>query len=696
MEQRESSLESSRTASQSQDTAFFSTASATPSVTADETDEDEQVLVRPTLRLWSSPLVSPADTETGATDGGGHAVKPLPNGLTSMVKPPSFSLSAPTTPTEASCCSDTPDYQTTPRPHARAAVYDDGGQPKVGGFGVRHDHVSHQHGMTSPATQRATAHERARSEGHAPHPRRRADVEAWGAQFWYIITDPSCRNNTFFANPHTGACQWEVEAGTIVLPPHPHGEWWQLRDARTALPYFYHTQTGQCVWERPATGLVIPLVAVQETVNERSSSTDSTASRASSSDCNAGQHGEVVLGGRTKRVIRFSESQPAANPTLEQLLTGRARCSILDRDRQLVAQALATSPLPHSLPPRRTAHTTLKHTPSIHVEGSRIVPSSRPLEQQAAALPKSTSLGNLRAYHPGANAASDARPVATVSFSQSYDTRRLTVRRQRDPAKRNVSNGAGSLSASQSAPLDARLFPRGETRPSSADNDGYSWRQHARGTSLDTAPPVDAAYYLFAVRSFAVQRAGPFPFRRKVAVSALLKWQKAALNAPLFPAADRQAHREGVLMFRVLQKIMGDREGGVLGLGERPRALPLIRPSRRKHNTSSSSSAASTGPRLDTPSSSTSSGLTLSFGLEEEQGWLLDRVAQSAALRDEMYAQTVKQLTANPRAASLERGRHWLAVLLSHAPPSADDKMYTHIRAFLDQHTESADDAHAQ
>ncbi len=83
----------------------------------------------------------------------------------------------------------------------------------------------------------------------------------WGALFWTIITDPQS-SMSFFANPHTGECRWEVPTGTIVLPPNPDGQWWELFDVQRGLPYFYHTATQQTRWERPP-GLVVPMTAIQ-------------------------------------------------------------------------------------------------------------------------------------------------------------------------------------------------------------------------------------------------------------------------------------------------------------------------------------------------------------------------------------------------------------------------------------------------
>lgn len=46
------------------------------------------------------------------------------------------------------------------------------------------------------------------------------------------------------------------------LPPSPEGEWWEMIDESSGLPYYYHTKTGETVWERPE-AFIIPLNVLQ-------------------------------------------------------------------------------------------------------------------------------------------------------------------------------------------------------------------------------------------------------------------------------------------------------------------------------------------------------------------------------------------------------------------------------------------------
>ena len=52
------------------------------------------------------------------------------------------------------------------------------------------------------------------------------------------------------------------------LPPSPDGEWWEMFDEASGLPYYYHTKSGETVWERP-NAFVIPLGTLQNTALAR-------------------------------------------------------------------------------------------------------------------------------------------------------------------------------------------------------------------------------------------------------------------------------------------------------------------------------------------------------------------------------------------------------------------------------------------
>ncbi|KAE8220677.1 hypothetical protein CF319_g5831 [Tilletia indica] len=116
-----------------------------------------------------------------------------------------------------------------------------------------HLHHSTSSLMGSPSTKKITlANQWAATQ----------ELKEWGSNFWVVISDPST-GHSFFANPHTGECKWEVPTGTFVLPPNPDGQWMEFFDEQHDLPYFFHSGQNRSQWERPP-GFVIPLTTIQE------------------------------------------------------------------------------------------------------------------------------------------------------------------------------------------------------------------------------------------------------------------------------------------------------------------------------------------------------------------------------------------------------------------------------------------------
>ncbi|KAF8757101.1 MyTH4 domain [Rhizoctonia solani] len=198
----------------------------------------------------------------------------------------------------------------------------------------------------------------------------------------------------------------------------------------------------------------------------------------------------------------------------------------------------------------------------------------------------------------------------------------------------------------------------------------------------------------FARRYFSTHRTGLI-FRRRVPVEQLmvgkrcvilieLEWvltrSQQPLTSPLL-ILNRSLHKNAVLVFKVIQRIMGDRER------DRPVGVrvptsesllssnsslndPSISPGRRSK---SGSKPGATGGK--------SGGLTTGDVLEEER-WLLAEGIEHGELRDEIYCQVVKQLTAIPvRKESAFRGWQLLCVLLVTFPPSKNFEGY--LRSFM-------------
>ena len=133
----------------------------------------------------------------------------------------------------------------------------------------------------------------------------------------------------------------------------------------------------------------------------------------------------------------------------------------------------------------------------------------------------------------------------------------------------------------------------------------------------------------FARQYFTTHRTG-FIFRRKIPVEKMMVWQKTPLQSPLL-ALNRSLHKDAVKVFKVIQRIMGDRE----------RDKPVgVRSASDNHLNPLASSTSS----MNASSTSLPSMVT---GILEEERWLLTEGLTHGELRDEIYCQLVKQLTGN-------------------------------------------------
>ncbi|RKP26474.1 Rho GTPase activation protein [Syncephalis pseudoplumigaleata] len=138
----------------------------------------------------------------------------------------------------------------------------------------------------------------------------------------------------------------------------------------------------------------------------------------------------------------------------------------------------------------------------------------------------------------------------------------------------------------------------------------------------------------FAKKHFATHKKGLL--RRKVPVEKMLQWSKESLKLPLL-ALDKNAHRDALKIFKIIQRIMGDR--------------PRVRGS---------------------------------TAVEDIQ-WVLERGLQQPELRDEIYVQLCKQVTANPS----RQGWELLSVVCVTFPSSKNFEDY--LKCFIQQHFNEPD-----
>ncbi|KAG8685589.1 hypothetical protein FRC09_014658, partial [Ceratobasidium sp. 395] len=194
----------------------------------------------------------------------------------------------------------------------------------------------------------------------------------------------------------------------------------------------------------------------------------------------------------------------------------------------------------------------------------------------------------------------------------------------------------------------------------------------------------------FARRYFSTHKTGLI-FRRRVPVEQLMVWQKPPLTSPLL-ILNRSLHKDAVLIFKVIQRIMGDRErdrpvGVRVQVSESYLAAVAVDPTSSPGRRARANGAGKAGA---------AGGGTGGDVLEEER-WLLAEGIEHGELRDEIYCQVVKQLTDNPNPESTFRGWQLLCVLLVTFPPSKNFEGY--LRSFMlgkIKHTEGRVDVMAK
>ncbi|KAJ7647566.1 hypothetical protein FB45DRAFT_733340 [Roridomyces roridus] len=537
--------------------------------------------------------------------------------------------------------------------------------------------------------------------------------EGWGSHFWVTIEDPQTHSN-FFACPATGQVSWDPPVGHFVLPPSADGEWWELVDeARGGLPYYYQTKTGETKWERPA-GFVIPLGIIQNTALGRrlslnrfskSFSEDSAGPSTASPQTarrSRSYHGSVLPDAAkdTERPeFRRSFTADQSNGTLRipplisnlPTIPGSPDNTDVPSSSSSSRKSSTSAPRPKDKEspngkPRPNGDASPDSSPRARSKSSSYVSHRPPPPQSLSAAVELLTSTQSESGHGSkyTDAASSlGRGTTKLAIPPSTPTRE---KGKAPPSPRRpipaTPTGRGVSGRTISSPIlnhaaTMEMSPvknRAAGKPIPVEHPVRTTTQLSRTATLvsGTYPtlPQDLASDIqqfsqsdFAHQYFSTHRTG-FIFRRRVPVTQLMTWQKAPLTSPLL-TLNRSLNKDAVKVFKVIQHIMGDRDR------DRPVGVRLA-----------SDNHVSTVAPIN---GSTPSLVTNGSGIVEEERWLLGEGLTHGELRDEIFCQTMKQLTGNPSPESVFKGWQLLCVLLITFPPSKNFEAY--LRAFLQQHT---------
>ncbi|KAJ6495627.1 hypothetical protein C8R47DRAFT_1115791 [Mycena vitilis] len=532
------------------------------------------------------------------------------------------------------------------------------------------------------------------------------DESAWGSNFWVTLVDPQTQTS-FYACPATGQVSWDPPVGNFVLPPSADGEWWELSDdTRGGLPYYYQTKTSQTVWERPD-GFVIPLGIIQNTALGRrlSQTTFNRFSKAPPDDA----PGPGSTQAQTKRRSRsFTGPLQDWNANSTQRPDVR-RSSSTDQQHHSISRLPSNLPtIPGSLdntdvPSSSSSRKTTLSTPPTDPQRPKESPNGKArLSSDADSSPRTRSKSSSYVSHrpPQPQSLNAAIELLTSSQSESGhgDGSKLAIpstptrgknkpppspRRPIPPTPTSRSTSAPNVAGRRliSAPklnhaATMEMSPvknRTAGKPIPVEPRVRSTTELTRTATIGSGTypilPQDLASDIlqfsrsdFARQYFSTHRTG-FIFRRRVPVTQMMTWQKTPLHSPLL-TLHRTLGKDAVKIFKVIQHIMGDRD----------RDKPVgVRMASENHVSTVASINASTTSLVGNAA-----------GIVEEERWLLGVGITYGELRDEIYCQTMKQLTGNPNPESVFKGWQLLCVLLITFPPSKNFETY--LRSFIQQH----------
>ncbi|KAG2199428.1 hypothetical protein INT47_011540, partial [Mucor saturninus] len=425
----------------------------------------------------------------------------------------------------------------------------------------------------------------------------------------------------------TGECTWDkpIDEST-VKEIDPKGDWWELWDEKTSLPYYYHTRANISNWLKPTDTNVISLVKIQpsqEFAKQMAMLIKETKVITTESIP------YPVSNKRNSKSLDLSihTTEPIRHHTRSTSDGGSINTSIMpvQNTQESLSAALPSPVATDSDTSSPTNSSSLLFNFGLGANRKSTTPSRKP-----------SFCSSIVQKEPSTEINKSRRGSHFSAFSSFTRTSKSSTSGSTNPLKNLVSRSSGTspaasrYSISVSAPMNnpeaaIAMHPLNQAE---CDSNQVSPNTTIRKPILPVGLQQEINRFAidgFAQKYFSTHKRGLF--RRRVPMNEMLKWTKDSIKQPLI-MLNRDLYKDALRCFKLIQMVMGDRT--------RPRNWNEV----------------------------------------EDLQTLLTCGITKGQMRDEIYVQTCKQLHDNPSGESIRKGWEILCIISVTFPPSKNLEAY--------------------
>ncbi|KAJ2613296.1 hypothetical protein EV177_002578 [Coemansia sp. RSA 1804] len=428
---------------------------------------------------------------------------------------------------------------------------------------------------------------------------------------------------------------FDPQTSRVVCPRDPNGEWWELIDEDTGVPYYYNSSTGATEWDTPPDATVIPFhTLLSSSVGKRLSL---VVSNRGSMAFNSDQI-DALVRKASRASMRSADGRVSRKNSMAAAHGANTRRS---PESEVGAESATETEAADQKPPRpiesNTRSTLAQHRLSqsesaleaLHetVAADGIEDGDEDDEDIGSLSPIIDT--RLRSAHLGHHQADYSVPAsATIENFPIDDSSRRPRNRSEALRSGGGGSGVGTMGAERMSALD--YYPAHGAGMGGSSVVMFHAHRNRSMPSI-RGDGQTCGMRAFASTQFAAQKRGFL--RRKVPLDEMVSYTSETIARPLLNLP-REMARDAVRGFLTIQRLLGNIGSDS---GKDRRAADTL--------------------------------------------WLANRGIACPPLRDEVFCQLAKQITGNPSAAAAERGWALLAVLLYAFRPSP--LLFPHLEAFV-------------